>query len=594
MNYRVFFILDILKVMNLLTRKPLSNESFGAPYAVLNLSKVGLRYFRFMIKASPSSRTRLVAHFVNHPNVGWIFSADGWFNLAVGIWAKDNAEINDINSSIREILDKNDEIIYESELTSLYSFGNRPVKGGDDAMPIVDSVFSPVTLDPLSIDYIKLLTLDSSLPDLEMAEILGVGENQLKKLRSELESMGVIVGYQDRLNYKGFYYKVFIDTLSSKKSEAVKTLTDRLWADKKCIYIERANGKYNFEFELILENKSDIKDYLKDFSEYKTAILNENLYTNLYPLSKIANLKEVKDTITDQTGKIIDFRNSKLWYLNYKGADSYLNIYENKKYFEAMNKSELDLFVEVAKYIKQDSPAKSYSVVDIGSGDGFKGRTFIEWLGEESVKAYYPVDVQPIELATALKAHQKGSYAKSPVLLDFKNLSARFPLKLHPNEEQIYIFLGGTYGNFKGKVINSYLKTLVADKSATVLVSMPIRSEAKNDEEIMSIYAGKKTEDVAFGPLLQLGFSLDEFEPNETIKDLRLHLAMEDERVISYFILAKDKNVFGRNFAKGTIFKMITSWKPTLNQVKDALSEDFEIKRVFNNEEMSIIAIASK
>lgn len=580
--------------MNLLTRKPLPDTIFGAPYAVLNLSKVGLRYFRFMIKASPDSRTRLVSHFLNHPNVGWIFSADGWFNLAVGVWAKDNAEINDINNSLREILNKNDEIIYESELTSLYSFGNRPIKGSDKAMPIVDSIFAPVSLDSLQIDYIKLLTLDSSLPDHEMAEILGIEEKKLIDLRSGLESNGVIVGYQERLNYTGFYYKVFVDTLSAKNLGALKTLTDRLWKDKKCIYIERANGKYNFEFELILEKKPDIKDYLKDFSEYKTAILNENLYTNLYPLNKIANLKEIKDTIMDQSGAIIDFRNSKLWYLNYQGADSYLNIYQNKKYFEAMNKSELDLFDEVAKYIKNENPSKSYSVIDIGSGDGFKGRTFIEKLGEDIVKAYYPVDVQPIELATALKAHEQGLYAKSPVLLDFKNLSARFPLKIHPDEGQVYLFLGGTYGNFKNNIINSYLKPLVADPSASVFISMPIRSGVKTDEEIVSIYAGKKTEDVAFGPLLQLGFDLDEFEPNEKIKDLRLHLAMEDQRVVSYFVLAQDKEVFGKKFEKGTVFKMITSWKPTLNQVKNALSEDFEIKRVFNNDEMSIIAVGLK
>ncbi len=580
--------------MNLLAKKPLSDTVFGAPYAVLNLSKVGLRYFRFMIKASPDSRARLVSHFLNHPNVGWIFSADGWFNLAVGVWAKDNAEINDVNNSLREVLNKNDEIVYESELTSLYGFGNRPVKGGDEAMPIIDSVFAPISLSSLEVDYIKLLTLDSSLPNGEMAEILGVDEKKLFELRSGLESSGVIVGYQERLNYKGVYYKVFIDTLSAKNSDALKALTDRLWKDKKCIYIERANGKYNFEFELILEKKSDIKEYLKNFSDHRTAILNENLYTNLYPLNKIANLKEIKDTIMNQPGKIIDFRNSKLWYLNHKGADSYLGIYQNKKYFEAMNKSELDLFDEVAKYIKKESPSKKYSVIDIGSGDGFKGRTFIERLGEDTVKAYYPVDVQPIELAAALKAHEQGPYARSPVLLDFKNLSARFPLKIHPDEVQIYLFLGGTYGNFKNNVINSYLKILVADPSTTVLISMPIRSGVKTDEEIMSIYAGKKMEDMAFGPLLQLGFSIDEFESNEKIKDLRLHLTMEDRCVVSSFILARDRKMFDRKFEKGTVFKMTRSWKPNLGQVENALSEDFRIKHVFSNEEMSVVAVSAR
>lgn len=579
--------------MSLLTTKP-KTDTFGAPYAVLNLSKVGLRYLRFMIKASHDSRARLVNHFVNHPNVGWIFSADGWFNLAVGIWVKDNAEINDINSSIREILGKGDEIVYQSELTSLYSFGNRLVKGEERAMPILDSVFNPVTLDPLKLDYIKLLTLDSSLPDSEMAEILGVKEEELKALRVELEANGVIVGYQDRLNYDGIYYKIFIDTLRAKNPGAVKELSDRLWSDKKCIYIEKANGKYDFEFELILESESELKDYLKDFSEYQIAILTENLYTNLYPLNKIANLKEIKDTISHQTGKVIDFRNSKLWYLNYRGTDAYLNIYENKEYFELMNKSELDLFTDVVAYINSEYQARNYNVIDIGSGNGFKGRVFIDHLGEEKVKAYYPVDIQPIELAAALKAHEEGTYAKSPILLDIENLSARFPLTLHPGEGQIYAFFGGTYGNFKSSVINSYLKPLVSDPSATVLISMPIRSEAKTDEQIIESYKGKSMEDMAFGPLLQLGFSLDEFETNKISPNLRLHVEMEDERVVTSFVLARDKTVLGKNFERGTVFKMTTSWKPTLDQVNMALEEDFEIKKIFNNQDMSIAIVSSK
>lgn len=580
--------------MKLLSKKPDQNIAFGSPYAVLNLSKVGLRYFRFMIKASPASKARLVSHFVNHPNVGWIFSAEGWFNLAVGVWAKDNAEINDINSSVRDVLGKGDEIIYQSELTSLYGFGNRPVKGEGVPMPIVDSVFSPVEFDSLKLDYVKLLTLDSSLPDEEVAEILAVDTEKLKNMRKELETAGVIVGYQDRLNYQGIYYKVFVDTLSAQHPGSVKELTARLWGDTSCIYIERANGKYDLEFELILEKKSELKSYLKDFSEYKIAILNENLYTNLYPLNKVANLKAIKDTISGQEGRVIDFRNSKLWYLNYDGADSYLAIYENKKYFESMNKNGLDLFDEIARYVHEAYPAKQYSLIDIGSGDGFKGRVFIERMGEEHVKAYYPVDIQPIELASALKAHQEGTYSKQPVLLDIENLPARFPLKLHPDEGQIFVFFGGTYGNFKSSQINGYLRPLVSDPTAVVLVSMPIVSEGKTDEDIIQTYIGKRMEGMAFGPLSQLGFKLEDFEPNEADESLRIQAAMEDRRIVTSFVLLTDKVAFGKTFEKGTRFKMTTSWKPTLEQVKEALGEDFNLKRVFNNESMSIVAIGAK
>lgn len=570
-----------------------TNITFGPPYAVLNLSKVGLRYFRLCINASSLSKDKLIANFINHPNIGWIFSAKGWLNLAIGIWARDNAEINDIGSSIRNILDKKDEIVYQSELTTLYGFGNRPITHKSFAMPIVDSVLHPIELAPIELDYIKLLTIDSSIPKVELSKILGVSLEKIKKLHKKLKDAGIIVGYQKRINYKGTYFKVFVDSKSQKTENQLYESMQRLWKDNACIYIERANGKYDFEFELILQNRSDLKQYLDNFTDYKVAELTENLYTNLYPLSKTANLREIKDTISAQHGSIIDFRNSKLWYLNHKGTEAYLSVYENRKYFETMEKSELELFGSIAKYLKRIFPKITFSIIDIGSGDGLKGKVFIEKLGENLVKAYYPIDMQPIELFAALKTHEKSIYARHPTLLDIEKLQARFPLKMLPHELCVYAFLGGTYGNFPITRINSYLKPLLAEKSSILLVTMPIVSKGKTDKEIIESYANLNYENIAFGPLAQLGFEKKDFVKNPNYKNLIVQINMEMRSLVSSFILANSVTVFNRTYKKGTVFKMISSWKPTLEEFKQALEKDFIIDKIYKNKDMAI-AIISK
>lgn len=579
--------------MKLLRKAATVGTSFGPSYAVLNLSKVGLRYFRFMIKSSPKSRDRLLKAFTDHPNIGWIFSATGWFNLAVGVWARDNAEINDISTSIRAVLGKDDKIVYQSELTSLYGFGDRLIGKPTIPMPIIDAVYTPLELSPIELDYIKLLTLDSTQPSAELAEVLGIGADEVNNLATSLEEKGIIVGYQERINYSGTYYKVFIDTLSRKHPHSVDALIERLWADPKCIYLERANGKYDLEFELILDRKRDLKSYLVEFTEYQTAILTENLYTNLYPLNKTANMRAIQEALVGQEGPIIDLRNSKLWYLNHKGADAYLSIYENRKYFETMEKSELDLFEEITTHLSSEHGGKSFSLIDIGSGDGMKGRIFIEQLGEQNVKAYYPVDIQPIELAVAMQAHKEGTYAKHPTLLDIENLGARFPLHLLPSEAQIYVFFGGTYGNFKSAQINQYLKSIM-QPGVELLVAMPIVTEGKTEEAIIESYANLKYQGAAFGPLEQVGLSLEDFEPNQTYKGLRVQIAFEDERLVSSFVLSKDVLAAGREFEKGTRFKMVTSWKPTLNQVAEALEADFDVVKTFHNKDMSISLVRTK
>ena len=505
----------------------IDDKDFGPPYAVLNISKIGLRYFRICILASEKSKEKLLQYFVSHSNIGWVFSAEGWFNIGVGIWAQSNSEINEISSAIRKELNQDDLIVYQSELTSLYGFGNRPIDKNSKAMIIVDSILDSIELTYTELDYLKVLTMDSSIPLTEMSELFNIKEREVLDMNHRLTDLGVIVGYQKRVNYKGKYFKVFLDSLSIKKSKTLEKLLADLWEDSRCIYVERANGKYDVEFEIIAENEVEIKEYLDNFTDYKLVVLTKNLYTNLYPLSKVSNLKQIKDTLSTQTGLNIDFRNSKLWYLNYKATDAYLNIYENKKYFEIMEKKELDLFDEIIGYIKDNNQGDIFSFIDIGSGNGLKAKIFIEKIGEDLIKAYYPVDVQPIELATALQANKAGKYAKHPVMLDIENIFSRFPLKLVPKEKQIYGFFGGTYGNFKNETINEYLKPVLDNSSVIFLVTMPIVDDSKSEAEIIDSYNSPEIENVFFGPLFQLGFTKDNFEINKEKSGMHARIEIE-------------------------------------------------------------------
>jgi len=559
----------------------------GPPYAVINISKIGLRYFRLFIKATLSSKNKLIQNFLGHPNIGWIFSGKGWFNIAIGIWASDNDEINDISASIRNLLSSKDKVVYQSELTALYGFSTfRPITQKGVAMRIIDAEIKSTELDRMSLDYLKIITIDSSLSKKDYANILGTTVGKINKLNKKLISSGIIVGHQERVQYFDKYYKVFIDSANRNPSVNIDDFIKQLWEDSSCIYFEKANGKYDIEFEVILKNKSILMEkYLKNFYDYKIAEL-KHLYTNLYPLNKVANLKEIKDAILSQTGNVIDLRNSKLWYLNYKGVEAYLDIFKNKEYMELMEKSELGLLNKVASFINNKNKGCSYHIIDLGSGNGLKGKIFIEKIGDTKVKAYYPVDMQPIELSYVLIIHRKSSYATHPILLNFENLGSRFPLEILPKEKQVYAFQGGTYGNFPSHEINSYLKTVYNDNSAILVISMPLRV---SKEKMLKSYATNNYEDVAFGPLQHVGFKKNDFVANKDYPKLIVQLNMEGDHLVSSFVLKNTVILLGRKFETGTVFKMVTSWKPTLEEFKAALKRDFKIKKIFSNKKFAIV-----
>lgn len=258
-----------------------------------------------------------------------------------------------------------------------------------------------------------------------------------------------------------------------------------------------------------------------------------------------------------------------------------------------MEKSELDLFDQLVAVLKAKYPTSLFHIIDIGSGNGMKGRIFIEKLGEKNIKAYYPVDIQPIELAAALNAHKGSQYAIHPTLLDFENLASRFPLKLLPDEIQIFLFLGGTYGNYPSDVINSYMKPLLS-KSSVLFIAMPLRAAGKTDQELISSYTSTSVEDVAFGPLTQIGFEKKDFARNTQNPKLHVMPVLEDGRLVTTLQLKNDVKVLDRTFAKGTVFKFTTSWKPSLPDVRDALAADFIVEEMFHNRDMSLTLITKQ
>lgn len=570
----------------------ITHTTFGPPHAVLNLSKIGLRYFRIGIRASDASQERLVNYFVKHPNVGWVFTAKRYITMVIGIWAKDNAEINDLGQQVRLVLTSDDEIVFQSELTSLYSFGNRPAGKESAPMQIIDAVAEAVTLSPLEIDYLKLVALDSSTDDKGLASLLSVDEATVTHLHKKLAESGVIAGYQERITYQGVYYKLFIDTLSAKNSRAVGEFVATLWKDKRVMYFERANSKYDLEFEIIVSDIDEALALVSDFATYEIAELTENIYTNLYPVNKVANVREAREALLGQDSPIVDLRNSKLWYLSYAGAEAYLDIYEgNKEYFEVMEKSELDLFPQIATYLHQHHGETLYSILDIGSGNGLKGKIFIEKFGESRVKAYYPIDIQPIELAITMKGHTSSTYAKHPTLLSIESLGTRFPLTTNPGERQVYIFLGGTYGNFPREIINGYLKPLAASASSSLLIAIPLVGENKTKDDIKRSYVSDKFDSMLLGLLSQLGFVRSNFKENDEFPGFLAHHEMIDKSLVASLILREDVVVSGKTFTSGTRFRITTSWKPHLAEFKETLEKDFVVKHIFRNDGMAIALV---
>lgn len=559
-----------------------------------NLSKLGFRYFRIVIETKSFSK-KFIDFITTHPNTGFVFQGHGWSGkkkvLGIGIWATSNSEMIDVSNNIRSRIPEAYNIVYQSELTRLEFFTE--VNGTRKNLTLLDEPEDKTQLTPLELDYIKLLSVDGSLPLPTQAKILNISDKEVTELTTKLKDDGVCYDLVENKELPDNYTKLFIDTTSLSVRE-IDEYVEKLSTDKNCVYLARGNGKYNFEFEYIVKNEEEFgRVYKKLLNRSKQILFDKNLFTNLFPQSKYNNIKKIQDEFIKLAKKdtsYFDLRNSELWYLNHEGAKAYLNVASNKKYDSFMNSGEFKLLEESARiFAEADS---KYNIIDLGSGDGSKGKHLINEIGVKKIKSYFPVDIQELELAQAVRTHGEQPYSIHPTILNFKNLSSRFPVSKKTGDVNVFGLLGATYGNFAPSEINSYLKCVLEDKNDALLITMPI-SDNITHEQIIKSYLNETVENFSFSVLKQIGFTKLDFEKNQSSPEFILLPRIEEGKLTSSFILKDTKYILGERLDPGTKFDITTSWKPTKAEFLEAVSADFKINKIFTNNS-TCLAMCSK
>lgn len=555
----------------------------------LNLSKLGFRYFRIIFESKYFSK-KFINYIVSHPNTGYVFEGTGWSGkkriLGVGIWATSNSEMSDIATNIRSVIPDSYKVVYQSELTRLEYF--QITEEGRKRMVLLDELENKVDLSAVELDYLKLLSIDASLLEEDNASLLKIPLQTLRSMDARLKSQDIFYGCFPNIELPVGYTKFFIDTTAIKK-ELMNEFFSKLRIDENCIYIARGNGKYNVEIEYVITNE---KVFMEKYSQYlkhsRRTVFDKNIYVNLFPHSKSLNTKMVQERFVElakQSDTHFDLTDSELWYINHEGTKSYLDIYNNEQYKQAMKSGEVGLFEDLQEKTQTEG---RFNLIDLGSGDGVKGRLVAESLGESNIKSYFPVDIQELELAQALYTHENATYSIHPTLVEFENLQTRFPIVSDdPKLTNLYLMFGGTYGNFDRREINSYLKDMLVNDKDRIIITMPIM-DFKTKQEIEDSYMNKDVEGMSFGALEQIGFTRDDFVRNSKQPELRLQLEWVNGSLVSQFILARNKQIHGVYLDAGTMFSVTTSWKPNLASFREALEADFEVEHMLSNRSTAI------
>jgi len=227
-------------------------------------------------------------------------------------------------------------------------------------------------------------------------------------------------------------------------------------------------------------------------------------------------------------------------------------------------------------------------LVELGSGSSSKTRLLLEKL--DSLAVYVPVDISE-EYLLKIVSNLRVEYPKISIIPVFADYTTAFEI---PNlgdsyRQQVVFFPGSTIGNFRPDVARSFLQTLadITDEDSDMLIGVDLKKDpqvlekAYNDEQGITAKFNKNML-VRINRELDANFDVDRFMHhafyNEEQSRIEMHLVSQLDQIVT--IAGQDIQ-----FIEGESIHTENSYKYSLDEFKELVSEWYEVEQVWTDEQ---------
>lgn len=255
-------------------------------YSVIDISKLGFTVHKNFLRLQnlDSGKEKEIIEFLkNHPNVVWIASCDGRFDLAFGTWAKN---MQFLDQTLTELNKEFGEYIAERQIATIirgdyfirdYLINKK--QASSYRQSFFGAVPSPVKMDENDWKILLMLGKNSRNTAVDIAKEIKLSADAVGERIRKLQKSGVIRHYNivpNESKYPFLHYKVLIG-FRNISEQREKTLREYCRRNPNIIYIVKSLGPWEFEIDLEVESaeqfreimmgiKTTFNDILKDYS----------------------------------------------------------------------------------------------------------------------------------------------------------------------------------------------------------------------------------------------------------------------------------------------------------------------------------------
>lgn len=269
-------------------------------YAILNINRLGFLYHRIFFKfrnADLPKERAIIGFCRRHKKIGWVIQHQGAWDLAVMVWARNTVEFEEVLDDIMEKFGPCFAGRLISISTTIHHLKHKFLLGKKSQKDLIlGGEPDSLRLDETDFNILGILTKTARKTYIEIGEELSIPPSQVRSRMEKLHQQQVILGYNVKLNHKLLGYthiKVFLH-LNYNSRKGIRHLIGHLKNLSCTIYITRAVGVADLEFELYVKSSEEFHDTIRELRgtfpdlirDYFSVIIRYEPYINYLPFKK--------------------------------------------------------------------------------------------------------------------------------------------------------------------------------------------------------------------------------------------------------------------------------------------------------------------
>jgi len=277
-------------------------------HTVFNVDVIGYRSFRLLLRLfnlKKEEKENLIDYFKEHPNIWWVASIGGRWDIILNFVAKDQAEFNDI---FDDLVAKLGQYLQDYEVLTYINIHDYPRKYILETKSEENVFFHPmrfkedVRVDDKDIKIMSIIADNAQLSFTDIGSKTNLTRNAVKYRIQNLEKSQLILGYRlayhpSKLGYNSYLLLLNINNL---KKDREKELLGYARINPNIIFAVKHIGKYRITFECEVENEKEFHKLLADIRDKFNDILTDFDFfpifydhkINYYPISKLILKKD--------------------------------------------------------------------------------------------------------------------------------------------------------------------------------------------------------------------------------------------------------------------------------------------------------------